>query len=310
MVLENNSIYIVPNNIRKNLLLDLSKEKELKNIKFLSLNEFISNLTFSYDEKSIYYLMKNYNYKYNNALVILNNLYFVEDKKYYNKKLDNLVKIKKELEPYFIYNNYFKEYLKNKKIYIYGYDYIDKFDLNLLKNYNYKIINKEERNYNHDVYEFNNIFDEVVFVSSKIRELIENGIDINKIKLINIPSEYNFILKQVFNMFNLNIDTNKESIYSTKIVQDFLKDIDTLPEINSNDEDNLYIYNKIRDTLNKYSFEMDKDIKKDILIHEFKSIKTNICLYENEIEIKNINNIKDDEYAFLLGFNEGNYPVI
>ena len=55
---------------------------------------------------------------------------------------------------------------------------------------------------------------------------------------------------------------------------------------------------------------MDKDIKKEILIQEFKSINTNRSLYENEIEIKKINNIKDDEYAFLLGFNEGNYPVI
>ena len=51
MTYKDNSIYIVPNDIKKDLLLDLSKEKELKNIKFFSLKEFINNLTFSYDER-------------------------------------------------------------------------------------------------------------------------------------------------------------------------------------------------------------------------------------------------------------------
>ena len=310
MVLEDNRVYIVPENIKKELLLELTNKKLLIDIKFFSLKEFINNLTFTYDEKAIYYLMKNYNYKYDNAKTILDNLYYINEETFNNQKLIELKKIKEEIKDLLIYNEYFYDYIKTKKIYIYGYDFINEYDLKLLKDLDYEIIEKKVEDYKHDIYKFNNIFDEVVFVSSKIRELIEKGIDINKIKLINVPSEYNFILKQVFNMFNLNIDTNKESIYSTKIVQDFLKDIDTLPEINLNDEDSLYIYNKIIDTLNKYNFDMDKEIKKEMLIYEFKTIKTNRSLYENEIEIKNINSIKDDEYAFLLGFNEGNYPVI
>lgn len=310
MVLEDNRVYIVPENIKKKLLLELTNKKLLIDIKFFSLKEFINNLTFTYDERAIYYLMKNYNYKYDNAKTILDNLYYINEETFNNQKLIELKKIKEEIKDLLIYNEYFYDYIKTRKIYIYGYDFINEYDLKLLKNLDYEIIKKKVNDNKHDIYKFNNIFDEVVFVSTKIRELIEEGIDINKIKIINIPSEYNFILKQVFNMFNLNIDTNKESIYSTKIVQDFLKDIDTLPEINLNNEDNLYIYNKIIDTLNKYSFEMDKDIKKEMLTSKFKTIKTNRSLYENEIEIKNINNIKDDEYAFLLGFNEGNYPVI
>ena len=58
MFLENNSIYIVPNNLRRKLLLELSRKKELINIKFFSLKEFMDNITFKYDEKCIYYLMK------------------------------------------------------------------------------------------------------------------------------------------------------------------------------------------------------------------------------------------------------------
>ena len=116
MTYKDNAIYVVPSEVKNDLLLDLSKEKELKNIKFLSLKELINNLTFSYDEKAIYFLMKNYNYKYENARIILDNLYYLENKKYNNKKLDNLVKINNEIKDLLIYNDYFKEYISNKKI--------------------------------------------------------------------------------------------------------------------------------------------------------------------------------------------------
>ena len=317
MILKDNVIYVVPSNIKKDLLLELSKEKELKNIKFFSLKELINNLTFSYDENAIYYLMKKYNYKYENAKIILDNLYYVEDKKYNDKKLEDLVKIKNEVNDLLIYNDYFKDYVKDKEIIIYGYDYINKYDLNILKDLNYEIIKKDISNYEHDIYEFNNIFDEVLFVANKIKELIDNNISINKIKIVNYKNEYSFILKEVFSMFNININTNNETIYSSKIVKKFIelydqdKDTEELLNIfDMDNEDNLYIYNKIINSLNKYVFVKEKNIKRDLLINEFKQIKTNSVRYKNEIEIKELNSINDDEYAFLIGFNEGSIPVV
>lgn len=315
MIYKSNTIYIVPNDLKKKILLELSKENEIKNIKFFSLKEFINNLTFKYDEKSIYYLMKNYNYKYKNALTILDNIRYIEDKEYDDDKLNNLVKIKKELKDYLIYNEYFKEYVKDKEIYIMGYSFIDKFDLNLLKDLNYKILNEENISYEHTIYEFDNILDEVIYVSTKIRELISNGISINKIKIIDLPSEYSFILKEVFNMFNLKINTFKDNIYGTLIVKEFFNifdndlDIDLLKEkFDMNNSNNNYIYNHIIEVLNKYNFDIDKDIKREILVNEFKNISNKNNKYKEEIEIISINNAKDDEYNFILGFNEGNYP--
>lgn len=317
MVLENNAIYITPNNIRKELLLNLSKENELKNIKFFSLKELIDNLTFTYDEKAIYYLMNKYNYKYNNAKTILDNLRYIADKDYNNKKLNNLVHIKNEIDDLLIYNEYFKDYILDKKVYIYGYDFIDKFDLDIISNINYEVLKKKIGNYKHNIYEFKNLFDEVTFISDKIRKLISNNVPINKIKLINLPGEYSFILKEVFNMHNLNIDINNENIYSSKIVKKYLElydddlSVDKLSEcFNLKNDDNLYIYNKIIDILNKYNFEMKKEIKREILINEFKNIKVNKTNYVSSIEVKNINDVNDDEYAFFLGFNEGNIPII
>ena len=118
-------------------------------------------------------------------------------------------------------------------------------------------------------------------------------------------------------MFNININTNNETIYSSKIVKKFIelydqdKDIEELLNIfDMDNEDNLYIYNKIINSLNKYVFVKEKNIKRDLLINEFKQIKTNPIRYKNEIEIKELNSINDDEYAFLIGFNEGSIPVV
>ena len=314
MVNNDNKIYIVPSSIKQELLLEISKNKVLNNIKFYSMKEFISNLTSSYDETAIYYLMKNYNYKYDNAKVVLDNLNYITRDKYNNKKLDDLVKIKEELKDIMIYNPGFKDYIKNKKIYIYGYHFIDKYDLNILKDYDYEIVSEKEELNDHKIYFFNSIFDEVVFVSNKIRELLDKNVPISKIKIIDLPSEYNFLLKEIFKMQRINISIDNDSIYSSNIVQKYLELFDNDREINeleidSNDEDSVFIYNKIVEVLNRYYFVMEKSTKREILINEFKNIKTK-RKYNNEIGIEPIDNINDDEYAFILGFNDGNFPVV
>ena len=103
MTIYDNSIYIVPNNIKIDLLLDLSKEKKLKNIKFFSLEEIVNSYS-SYDEEALYYLMKKYGYKYKNAKIILNNIRYVEDKEYDNEKINNLVRLKNELKEYHMFD--------------------------------------------------------------------------------------------------------------------------------------------------------------------------------------------------------------
>ena len=254
--IKDNSLIICTNNIKKDILLYLTKNKIMKNIKFMTLEEFVKSLTFSYDKKVISFLMEKYNLKYNVVKQILKNLYFVEEKKYNNKKLDELVKIKKDIKEYIIKDDNFKNFIKDKSIIILGYDFIDKYYLNLFEGLNYHIINKTGKN-KHEVLEFNTIFEEVSYVSNKIVELIDNKVPINKIKIVDLPNEYSFIIKTIFKMFNLNININNENIYSTNIVQDYLnlydEDKNVQELLNKYDfkkEENLYVYNKIIDVLN------------------------------------------------------------
>ena len=314
--IKDNSLIICTNNIKKDILLYLTKNKIMKNIKFMTLEEFVKSLTFSYDKKVISFLMEKYNLKYNVVKQILKNLYFVEEKKYNNKKLDELVKIKKDIKEYIIKDDNFKNFIKDKSIIILGYDFIDKYYLNLFEGLNCHIINKTGKN-KHEVLEFNTIFEEVSYVSNKIVELIDNKVPINKIKIVDLPNEYSFIIKTIFKMFNLNININNENIYSTNIVQDYLNLYDEdknvqelLNKYNFKKEENLYVYNKIIDVLNDNLFITNKEIKKEILINEFKKIKTYSDNYSEQIEVKRINEINDDDYVFILGFNEGNFPVL
>ena len=323
--IKNDIILVVPNNIKINLLLALNKKDSLYNIKIMSLNELINKLTFTYNEEAIYYLMNKYNIKYEVSKIYLDNLKYIEDKKYNNEKLDKLVDIKKELidNNLIIFDENINNLISNKEIIIYGYDHINKYELNILKKLNYKIIDKEYKVYNHDIYKFDYIDEEVEFIANKIIDLINSGININNIKIANTNNDYYNVLKRIFNLYNIPINMpNNSFIYDTNIVRDFLSlinenDINKSLEIISNKYDmnikeNNYIYNKIINILNKYTFIDDKTKIIDLLINDFKNTKNINEKYENAIEIIDIkNNIIDDNiYVFLLSFNQGNIPTI
>ena len=185
----NDNSLIICNNIYKMQI--LKSIKKLINVKFMSMDEFIKSYYFDYDEKSILYLINKYNLKHEIALEYLNNLIYIEDKFYNNEKLDFLVNIKKDLieNSLLIFNNKFKNYIKDKNIIIYNYS-LSKFEKHLLKDINYKIIEKDFNNYKPNIYEFNTVSEEIEFIAKEISKLINSGVDINKIKLTNVSNDY------------------------------------------------------------------------------------------------------------------------
>ena len=109
--IKDNSIIICSNNYKVQILKNI---KKIINIKFMTMNEFIKSYCFDYDEKTILYLIKKYNIKYEVALEYINNLYYIEDIDYDNEKLNFLMKLKKELcgNNLLIFNDKFKNYIK------------------------------------------------------------------------------------------------------------------------------------------------------------------------------------------------------
>ncbi len=325
-ILVDNSILVIPNNIKNKVLLEINKTKELYNVKIMDINELITRLTFSYDESAIYYLMKKYNIKYEVSKVYLDNIKYVKEKSYNNEKLDKLCEIKMELisKNLLKYDKYFLNFINDKNVIVYGYDYINNYQKSILANIkNVKIIDKKIKNYKHDIYEFNMIDDEVMFVCERIIDFINSGIDINNIKLIVESSEYDNVIDRIFKLYNIPVNSkNKNIIYDTSIISSFIKlikdnNIEKTLEIikdtyNLENENNIYIYNKLIDILNKYTFISDYNEVLDMLIYDFKHTNNYKKQKSNSIEIINLkdNIISDNEYVFLLGFNQGNYPVI
>ena len=310
--IKNNTIVICNSNYKMQLLKSI---KKLINIKFMSMDEFIKSYYFDYDEKTILHLIKKYNMKYEVALEYLTNLIYVEDKNYNNDKLDFLVNLKKELidNNLLIINNKFKSYISDKDIIIYNYS-LSKFEKHLLKDINYNVIEKESNNYKPIIYEFTTMEEEIEYVARKISELINNGVDINNIKLTNVSNDYINLLTKIFNFYNLKINKfNNIPIISTVIGKTFYenlssleKGIESIEKYNTTDT-----YNKIVSMCNKYVWCSDINDLKILLEYDLKHTFIENNKYTNMIEVVDYKNYDfNDEYVFMLGFNQGIIPKI
>ena len=321
--IEKNTLLIIPNNIKEKVLNSIEEEQVLVNIKIMSLEEIKKELYFDYDERALLFIMDNYNFNADISKTILNLLYYVDDKNYTDEKLRTLKEIKENLtkEKLLIFNPLFKEYLKKKKIVCYGYSKIDKFSKKILNDISCEIIEKEIKNYERKVYVLNTLEEEVEFVFNEISKLIHNGISLNNIKLANTDNKYFYTIKRFSKLFNIPVRIDNNCIYSSMIGKTYLsvlKETESFEEslnyIKENfdltKEENNSIYNilfNVSNTYNEleYSFNnIYQLVEKDIKNSNLKTKKL-----ENEIEIVDIeNNCFDNEYVFLLGFNQGSIP--
>ena len=317
--ISSDTLIICESDNKKKILNKINECKKLIPVKFISLKELYNLYYFNYDEKALYYLINKYNFKYDVAKTYLDNLIYIENTEFRSDKLNDLKNIKKELESNDIIkkNENFIHDINNKDIIFYGYDYIDKFTLKLIdsikKITNIKIIEKKYDDYKHKAYEFAHIEDEVDFVASKICSLIKNGIDINKIKISNIDDEYKPIIKRVFYFYNIPINLDdEETLYSTIpasfLIKNFNSDLSDIIE-KLKEKYNPTVVNQIINIINKYTFVSDKLLVKDMIIHDLLNTKVIKTKFVNAINIIDYKNYSNNDYVFLMNFNQKSIPV-
>ena len=316
-----NTILIVPDIIKERVIRNIRDRYGLIDVKFMNIKEFRNKYFFSYDNKTIYYLMDKYLWKYEVCLTYLEQLYYIEDKEYSHKLLSFLVSLRNELDDnnLLIYNKIFRNSLSNKNIIVYGFDYLDKYYLDMFNSLsNVSIIDKEYSNNRNNIYEFKTMEEEVNFVCISILDLINKGIDINKIKLANVSSEYYNTLLRLFNYYNIPLCLDKKtSLYETAIGKYFLDNYDNnieelLDNIKSKYKDNNDEYNMLISILNNYTWCDDYLSIKDMIIYDLKHTYIKEDIIEKRIECVDILNniIEEDNYIFLMNFNQGSIPVI
>ena len=301
------TIIVTKSCVKNDLLLYASKNLDIIDFKIMTKKELLEDITFSYAPDVLQYMTK-YNKTISICKTILDNLYYVDD---IDGIKEDLISNKKIIYSESIITKY-------KKIYFYDID-IDPFFYKKIKkiNKNIEIIEeKSSTNSGNKVFVFNtdDISDEVLFLFDKWYELINKGIDINKIKLVIPDDEYNTYLEYYSELFGINVNLNtRKSIYSygiaLKILERYKNGESLFDIIKSIEPTNNKIIERIVNIINKYDW--NKDIY-DLLVYEFKNNYINDEKYSNSIEVFSIDDItiKDDEYLFIAGFNQNLIPHI
>lgn len=316
----NNKIVILNDYAKKSFIKKINK---LINVKVITLSELKKKYYFDYDNKAIYFVSNKYNCIFEIAKIYIENIYFIGDID--TKKVNFLKEVKEELDNnnLLTYNNLFKELLRGKDIVLYNLKYVDKFYKNIFKELgrysNITSYNDEDNKSVKELYKANNSEEEIAFICSKITILIKSGVNINNIKLANVKSDYEFIIRKTFKLFNIPINLPSfETIKSTSLVikfkelynSDISVTIEKLKEfINTKEEND--IFKSIINVVNSYLWCNDFELVKDMIFNEINNIKTPRKNLKNAVEVIEFKKelVSDDDYVFLIGYNEGVIPV-
>jgi hypothetical protein len=313
--IKNNSILIVPTNMKNQVIKYLNSQNVMYNIKILNFEELKKYLIFDYDSESLYYLMNKNNINYQNSLELIKSMYFLFDEEYENPKINNLNNLKKELlNNNLLYKDlYFIKSLKNKEIFVYGYDYINRYNeklLDILKKY-CKItkIPKEYNNYEHIIYNFKNLNEEIEFITN---DILNKKLNFNHTFIYGINKDNESTVKRIFENYNININLESNTtLFETKIGTEILNNLENYEEYVNNIK-NENIKKLIIKILNKYYWAKNKVEVKNMLIEEFKNTKVPNNKYANSINEINIfdNIISDEDYVYIINFNQEYIPKI
>lgn len=307
MIYQNNTLIVCPNATKIKILNEQMQDDKLYNIKFMTKEEFKNNYFYSYDDETLYYLLKKYNYNLDVAKIYLKNLYVIdENKDYKNPKLVFLKNLKIELlkENLLKQNKSFKEFIKNKNIIVLNYYDLDKYEEEAL----HTNLVFPKTNLTTKVVECKSLEEEVNYVCLKILSLLGTGVDINKISLTNVSNDYYYTLNKLFKYYKipLNIDF-KDSIYTTKIVKDYLE----TKELDLEDKNKLIINQKLVSILSSLS-TLEDNTKEyyTLLIDKLKHTYIPVKKKNNAVNIKDLysDTFTNDEHVFVLGFNQDILP--
>ena len=308
-----NSIYIVPNSLKIKLLEILSNSNKIYNITFISLEELEKHYFFDIKDEALLYLLEKTNENIDVLRLMLKNLYKIDlTKNYKETKLNNLKDLYYDLleNNYLIFDKGYKDYLLTKEIYILGYSMLERYQRDMLDSINTNYLNITSTLSIDTVYKYHSMKDEVIDTALKIRELNNKGVSYNKIFLAGIDDSYNYLLKTIFYMFDIPIYFKSNNRLTSIIsVKEYLKDkdINHIKDINLKskivkiNDDLIYAKNS------KYYDILLKDKLEKSTLDSVELVEC-VKVLNEALDIPYL--VSDDEYLFVLGFNQNHLPKI
>lgn len=307
-IIANKTCYIVSNELKQEILSYMHNYKLLLDVHFFSLHEFISKFYFTYDIKAIYMVAKNFNLSYSNAQIMINNLYYLM----YTKETDN-EKVK--------YLKTIKQYLDNNNLLKYDinfFDWIKQYnivtDLSLSNPFLYKINEllsyqiQQLDNKTKDsitVLHFDNAQEEIEYLANEIADLLHNGVDANKIHILNANDDYKIYIDKIFTLYNIpfSIKTNN-CLYNLPYIKQLYANRDY--QSNNITVNNINLYNQLKESI---SYIKDEDEKQTFLLYLLKSTSSKEDTFTNIIQFSSEEALYiKDHYYFFIGLNNKVFP--
>ncbi len=314
--LNDNTLIICPREVRLAALGWLNENKLLRSVKFMSLGEYRRNYFFDYDEAAVLYVCQREQCKVSVARMYLDNLCYVEDERDYgNEKLNRLVELKRELkvEGLLTFNPLFHSWLKRVKTVVYGYGELDSFSRKMISG---EVIEfPDDSQCKFTVNEFDNLEEEVEWLFNSFVELLNSGVNINRIFVCNLTEEYEAVLRRFERYYGITVDYGKnDSIVGTALVRRFMSWLDYCDHQQIYDQLQQYsdspIYSQLVHILNKYIEHKDlKEVRE--LIHD-DLMNTKITPPRRVNVVKNIalfSELSEDDHLFVLSFNDDFTPM-
>lgn len=307
-------IVVCNNNIKINIIKNNYNHSYYK---FFGIDEISSIIFPKVNPSAITYLVKN-GYNYDLARDIIKILPYIENKKYNNKKLDELVNLKLNISPHISKINELDLYmLKNNHI-----TFIDiaktKENIRVIENVkkinsNIEIIDANNKvNDDIEVYSYSTIELECEDLFNRIINLINNGVKLNNINIINVDDNYVYYLNRMSYNYNIPLSNlNSTNLLCFNEINNVLKQMNTLNTfsecLDQVTDENIKL--KLINIIIKYDLIDEKPCE---CINLFKEIlkSENITKYEYLDSVKINQNISysKDEYVFFVNFNLESTP--
>lgn len=314
---------------KKRIIKEISLKKEINHDKIMSLFEFQRKFYFDYDEKTIYYIVKHQNVTSEIARIFIKNLYYLQASSFHSQseKIAFLQKLYEELKEnnLLIFHPLWKNSLKQKEVIFYHIikktKEVENMMMECQKITSVQVVDIEEKTRpSYTIHEFENPEQEVIGVCLKICDILKQKGPYTKIYLTNLNDEYRLLLEMYQEVFHLPLCLKKEeSLFSNELVATFLNHYDEgiekackeLSEGHKEKEEQI-ILEQILDTCNRYAFISKEKERKEFIIADLKKRKQTESTMLNAIsEIKFLEEeIEEDAMLFVLGVQEGSFPII
>lgn len=314
---DNNFILIAPSKYHLDLIKYFAKYPQ-KNYKLYTKEQLIADYYGKYDQRAIIHAMNKYDYSYENAKMLLNNIYYQGE--LMNNKFDLVNNLKKDLSELNLLrqNDYLSYELQNKPIYLMGYGEEDSaldflfLKLKVLPTY-LPFVRGEKRQ---TVFSFQTLEDEAYYLFNTINDLIKNGIEQKKIVLIIESNKYEYVINHMakqFDLPNLLVRTNNYLLLPK--VQEIIKNIEAtgIEEFLYHNEfsDDEFVLQTIK-IINDYQLLSIHNKKQQV--YALRTILKSLEIKEDFnpfIRVQeSITFANADNYYFLFGFNQGAYPSL